>query len=61
MLQALTLAFVRYQLKLTSDKKILYHGCPTRQVTKWLSYPLEVIFNDKNVLLCHFDRQKLRK
>jgi hypothetical protein len=38
------------------------HGCPTGQVKKkGMSYLLDVIFNDKNVLLCHFDRQKLRK
>ena len=60
-IQASTLTFVRYQWKLTSDKKILYHGCPTWQVKKWLSYLLKVIFYDKNVLLCHFYRHKLRK
>jgi hypothetical protein len=27
---------------------------------KWLSYLLKVIFYDKNVLLCHFYRHKLR-
>jgi hypothetical protein len=25
---------------------------------KWLSYLLEVIFNNKNVLLCNFDKTK---
>ena len=47
---------VLYQWKLTSDKYILYHGCPTGQVKKWPSYMylLNVIFYNKNVLLCHF-------
>ena len=46
--QASTLTFVRYQWKLTSDKQILYYGCPTGQVKK-SEIPKHAVTTDKSI------------